>query len=172
MASLGGAEAASKQRNKEKMEEKKEVKEENSRPQMSDARRRNFSYAIWTLAGMYLLYLAWSMLKSEEERTALVFVFMGLFGVVGIFLIVQGCLGMWRLEKEKKAAQKQGAELLYTKKEQDGQLSPAKDSKTGASGAAGEKRGNGGHLSIAEAVARNKAQADGDDDGENGENAD
>lgn len=81
------------------MEEKKE---QNEKTGMSDSRRRNFSYTIWILAGGYLLYLVWSMMRSGEETTALVFIFMGVFTLVGIFLIVQGLLGMKRLKKEKK----------------------------------------------------------------------
>lgn len=87
------------------MEEKK--KEEIGKPGMSDSRRRNFSYTIWMLAGFYLLYLVWSMLKSGEEATALVFIFMGIFTLVGIFLIVQGILGMRRLKQEKKMTDSQ-----------------------------------------------------------------
>lgn len=72
---------------------------------MSDSRRRNFSYTIWVLAGFYLLYLSWSMLKSGEEATAIVYIFMGVFALVGIFLIIQGVLGMKHLKQEKKKAE-------------------------------------------------------------------
>lgn len=79
---------------------------------MQENRRRTFSYTIWMLGGFYLLYLAYTMFKSETALTGVQLAFAVLFVVMGLFFAVSGGIRMWQLDKEKKEQQKREAEKL------------------------------------------------------------
>ncbi|MDO4266121.1 MAG: hypothetical protein Q4C63_06645 [Eubacteriales bacterium] len=73
---------------------------------MQENRRRTFSYTIWMLGGCYLIYLAYTLFKSETALTGVQLAFAVLFALVGLFFAVSGGYRMWQLDKEKKEQQK------------------------------------------------------------------
>lgn len=66
------------------------------------------SYTFRILAGAYLIYLGYSLLKGYflENEVSMGFVLVGvLFGALGLFFCVTGLLGTRQADKEMKKAQ-------------------------------------------------------------------
>lgn len=70
----------------------------------NDYGNRKFSYSIRALAGVYLLYLTYDAVTGAGEKTGPVLLFALLFAVCGVLLIVNGTMGLSRLEKQSREA--------------------------------------------------------------------
>ena len=70
----------------------------------NDYGNRKFSYSIRALAGVYLLYLTYDAVTGAGEKTVPVLLFALLFAVCGVLLIVNGTMGLSRLEKQSREA--------------------------------------------------------------------
>lgn len=68
----------------------------------NDYGNRKFSYSIRALAGVYLLYLTYDAVTGAGEKTGPVLLFALLFAVCGVLLIVNGTMGLSRLEKQSR----------------------------------------------------------------------
>lgn len=82
----------------------------------NDYGNRKFSYSIRALAGVYLLYLTYDAVTGAGEKTGPVLLFALLFAVCGVLLIVNGTMGLSRLEKQSREAlrKQQEAEAQQT----------------------------------------------------------
>lgn len=100
----------------EQKRQEEEPKEKNGRTR---GRNLTLSYSIWAMAGLYLLYLAYSIVTNsgEEASGMLPLVFAGLFVLTGLYFLISGVRGLFRLDKEKREQQKKENEALYGKQE-------------------------------------------------------
>ena len=80
---------------------------------MQDNKRKSFSYSIWMMGGLYLIYLAYSLLKSGEALTGVQLLFAVLFAAIGLFFAVNGGYRMWKLDREKREKEKREAEAAF-----------------------------------------------------------
>ena len=91
----------------------------------NDYGNRKFSYSIRALAGVYLLYLTYDAVTGAGEKTGPVLLFALLFAVCGVLLIVNGTMGLSRLEKQSREAlrkqQEAEAQEVATQKEAEPQ---------------------------------------------------
>ena len=88
---------------------------------MSDGARNRGRMAVYTLAGVYLVYLAYTMFcnlsASSGNERILMIVAMIFFGVVGIAMIVMGTVMGYKLAK--RPPQEQPPEIDEAKEESD-----------------------------------------------------
>lgn len=91
----------------------------------NDYGNRKFSYSIRALAGVYLLYLTYDAVTGAGEKTGPVLLFALLFALCGVLLIVNGTMGLSRLEKQSREAlrkqQEAEAQEVATQKEAEPQ---------------------------------------------------
>lgn len=80
----------------------------------NDYGNRKFSYSIRALAGVYLLYLTYDAVTGAGEKTGPVLLFALLFAVCGVLLIVNGTMGLSRLEKQSREALRKQQEAEAT----------------------------------------------------------
>ena len=74
---------------------------------MEDKGRKKISYTIRTLGGAYLMYLTYALINSPDPLSAMEKVVAVLFGLIGLGLVINGTMGLSRIEKEqRKEAQK------------------------------------------------------------------
>lgn len=76
---------------------------------MNDNKRNGISYSVWMLAGLYLIYTAYGLFTSEKEKGMLHIVSIAVFAVFGLFFMIAGGKGLFRIEKEKRAAREEAA---------------------------------------------------------------
>lgn len=70
-------------------------------------RRDKARTAVYALAGVYLLYLAWEIkknLSTAGTEKPLMIVFMVLFAVIGIAAVANGMYSVWKQAKEMSEA--------------------------------------------------------------------
>ena len=102
----------------------------------NDYGNRKFSYSIRALAGVYLLYLTYDAVTGAGEKTGPVLLFALLFAVCGVLLIVNGTMGLSRLEKQSREAlrkqQEAEAQETATQKEAEPQQPEATADQSGS----------------------------------------
>lgn len=74
---------------------------------MEDKGRKKISYTIRTLGGAYLMYLTYALINSPDPPSVMEKIVAVLFGLIGLGLVINGTMGLSRIEKEqRKEAQK------------------------------------------------------------------